>query len=159
MELVITLLVVGIILILLETILPGLIAGTIGVMCLIAGVMLAYSRFGTQTGTMILLGVVVGCTALVVVWIKYFPESPMARPFILKRAIGDIHAEKPGLLNQTGTAFTPLRPSGTALINGQRIDVVTEGPMIEKGTPVKVVQIEGMRVVVRALNSGETSSS
>ena len=53
------------------------------------------------------------------------------------------------MLHQTGTAFTQLRPCGTALINGRRVDVVTEGSLIEKGTPVKVVALEGMRVVVR----------
>ena len=49
-------------------------------------------------------------------------------------------------------AHTPLRPSGTAVINGKRIDVVTEGPFVERGSPIKVVAIEGMRVVVRPLN-------
>ena len=48
--------------------------------------------------------------------------------------------------------MTPLRPSGTAVINGRRVDVVTEGGMIERNTPVKVVAIEGMRVVVRAVD-------
>jgi membrane-bound serine protease (ClpP class) len=47
-------------------------------------------------------------------------------------------------------AQSNLRPSGLALIDGKRIDVVTEGPMIERGTPVKVVAVEGMRVVVRS---------
>jgi membrane-bound serine protease (ClpP class) len=58
--------------------------------------------------------------------------------------------EKPELLNQTGSALTNLRPAGTAIINDRRVDVVTEGAMIERGTPVKVVAVEGMRVVVRA---------
>jgi membrane-bound serine protease (ClpP class) len=62
-----------------------------------------------------------------------------------------VDAEKPELLQQTGTAFTQLRPAGTALINGRRVDVVTEGQLIERGTPVRVVAVEGMRVVVRAV--------
>jgi len=41
-----------------------------------------------------------------------------------------------------------LRPAGMALINGRRVDVVTEGAMIERDTPVRVVAVEGMRVVV-----------
>jgi membrane-bound serine protease (ClpP class) len=44
-----------------------------------------------------------------------------------------------------------LRPSGTANINGQRVDVVTEGGLIERGTAVKVVAVEGSRIVVRAV--------
>jgi membrane-bound serine protease (ClpP class) len=65
--------------------------------------------------------------------------------------VGDIGTERPELLNQTGTAFTNLRPSGTAVINGKRVDVVTEGQMIERGTRVKVIAVEGMRIIVRAV--------
>ena len=81
---------------------------------------------------------------------KYFPESRFARLFISRRTVGDIGTERPELLNQSGAALTTLRPSGTAVINGQRVDVVTEGSLIEAGTPVKVVAVEGLRVVVRA---------
>ncbi len=48
-----------------------------------------------------------------------------------------------------GPALTQLRPSGVALINGQRVDVVTEGGLIERGAAVKVVTVEGARIVVR----------
>jgi membrane-bound serine protease (ClpP class) len=58
--------------------------------------------------------------------------------------------DRPELLNGIGTAVTQLRPSGVATINGQRVDVVTEGGLIERGTPVKVVAVEGSRIVVRA---------
>ena len=149
MELVVTLLVVGAILLLLETILPGMIAGIVGGCCLLAGVIMGYVEFGAAVGTWILCGAVVGVIAGFCVWVKLFPTSRYGRAFISKGVTGDIRAEKPELLHQTGTAFTQLRPSGTALINGQRVDVVTEGSLIEKGTTIKVVATEGMRVVVR----------
>ncbi len=47
-----------------------------------------------------------------------------------------------------GVAYTSLRPSGTALINETRVDVVTDGEFLEKGTPLHVVNVEGNRVVV-----------
>jgi len=31
------------------------------------------------------------------------------------------------------------------------VDVVTEGALLDPGTPVKVVALEGLRVVVRAI--------
>jgi membrane-bound serine protease (ClpP class) len=149
MALVITLLVAGAILLLLETILPGMIAGIVGGCCLLAGVIMGYVEFGPAIGTWILFATVMLVIAGFAVWAKYFPESRYGRAFISKGVIGDIKADQPELLHQTGTAFTQLRPSGTALINGRRVDVVTEGALIEKGAPVKVVAIEGMRVVVR----------
>ena len=149
MALVVTLLVAGAILLLLETVLPGLIAGIAGGCCLIAGVVLGYVEFGASTGTWILFGTVVLLIAGFVAWARYFPDSRFARVLISKQVVGDIRADQPELLHQIGTAFTQLRPSGTAIINGRRVDVVTEGALIEKGTPIKVVAIEGMRVVVR----------
>jgi membrane-bound serine protease (ClpP class) len=149
MAFVITLLVAGAILLLLETILPGMIAGIVGGCCLLAGVILGYVEFGPAIGTWILFAMVMLVIAGFAVWAKYFPESRYGRAFISKGVIGDIKADQPELLHQTGTAFTQLRPSGTALINGRRVDVVSEGALIEKGAAVKVVAIEGMRVVVR----------
>ncbi len=161
MELVVTLLVVGAILLLLETILPGMVAGIVGGCCLIAGVILGFVRLGAVAGTWILAGTVLGVIVGFMVWARVFPHTRFGRAFISQGVSGEIGAERPELLNQTGTAFTQLRPSGTALINGQRVDVVTEGSLVEKGTPLKVVGIEGIRVVVRAISepSAETKNT
>jgi membrane-bound serine protease (ClpP class) len=151
METVITLLVAGVILIVLETVLPGMIAGIVGFVCLAAGVVMSYRLFGPDTGNWVLLGVVVASVLGTIVWLKYFPTSPLGRMFVSESTIGTVGVERPDLLDQTGVAFTPLRPSGTALINGKRVDVVTEGSMIERGTPIRVVGVEGSRVVVRSV--------
>lgn len=58
----------------------------------------------------------------------------------------DTHTE---WLGRTGTALTDLRPSGTAEIDEDRIDVVTSGEYIGKGTAVEVVEVKGSRVKVR----------
>jgi membrane-bound serine protease (ClpP class) len=148
---IVTLLLVGAALLLLETVLPGMIAGAIGVCCLIAGVALAYTNHGAQTGNIVLVIVLVGLVLGAMCWMRYFPESQLARRFISTQTIGSLGAERPELLDKSGTALTTLRPSGTALIEGQRIDVVTDGSMIERGASVKVVAVEGARVVVRAV--------
>lgn len=149
MELVLTLLVAGILLLALETVLPGLIAGIIGFCCLIAGVVVAFSRLGSETGTTVLMGVLVVCLVGTVAYLKYFPGSRYARRFTLTQTVGDIGTERPELVGQSGVAFTTLRPSGTAVINHQRVDVVADGALIEKGTPIRVVAVEGLRVIVR----------
>lgn len=48
----------------------------------------------------------------------------------------------------TGVSTTALRPSGTAEIGGKLVDVVAELGYIDPDTPVRVVRIEGFRVVV-----------
>jgi membrane-bound serine protease (ClpP class) len=108
-------------------------------------------NFDTRTGNLVLMIVVFGLIAGTLVWMKFFPDSRVARMFISEKTVGDIGTERPELLDQTGTALTNLRPSGMAIIDGKRVDVVTEGALIERGTPVRVVAVEGMRVVVRAV--------
>lgn len=151
MALIITLLIIGAVLMFLETLLPGLIAGIIGFICLMAAVVLGYRDYGFETGTWILAGVIVGLMLGVWCWLKFFPESRIARKFISRGAVGDLGVDKPELLHQTGEALTQLRPSGNARINGQRVDVVTEGGLIERGAKIKVVAVEGARIVVRAI--------
>lgn len=150
MELVIILLVVGVLLIVAEMVLPGIIAGVIGGCCLLAGVIEGYAQFGAHTGNLILLGVCVGLVAGLAVWLKFFPDSKLGRHLVSQRVVGEIGTDRPELIGKTGTAFTQLRPAGTALIDGKRVDVVTEGQLIEKGTSVRVVGVEGLRIIVRA---------
>jgi membrane-bound serine protease (ClpP class) len=149
MELVAILIVVGVILLALETVLPGLVAGIAGFCCLVAAVILGYQRLGAPAGHWILIGVVAGLIVGAMLWVKYFPNSVLAKPFVSQRQIGSIGNEKPELLNQHGVAVTPLRPSGVAVIQGKRVDVISEGGHVQRDTPVKVVAIEGLRVVVR----------
>lgn len=52
------------------------------------------------------------------------------------------------LLGQSGKAITPLRPGGAAMIGQDRIDVVTEGKFVDANTAIKVIHVEGSRVVV-----------
>jgi membrane-bound serine protease (ClpP class) len=149
MALIITLLILGAILLFLETLLPGMIAGLIGFICLLAAVILGYRDFGYQTGSLILAGVLVGLLIGTWCWLKFFPRSRIAKRFISHHSVGELGVDRPELLNGTGVALTQLRPSGTASINGQRVDVVTEGGLIERGAAVKVVAVEGARIVVR----------
>jgi membrane-bound serine protease (ClpP class) len=49
-----------------------------------------------------------------------------------------------------GITLTTLRPSGKARFADQVVDVVTEGEFIARETRVSVINVDGMRVVVRA---------
>lgn len=142
---------VGLVLLFLETILPGLISGALGLLSLGAAVAYAYLEFGARAGNTTLFIVLLLLAVGTVLWVKFFPDSSFARVFVSKRQIGNVGAEKPELLGQVGAAITPLRPAGTCVFNGKRVDVVADGVFIEKGTAVKVVAVEGLRVVVRAM--------
>ncbi len=59
--------------------------------------------------------------------------------------------ELENFLNKEGTAITVLRPAGTADFNGVKLDVVTEGEFIQKDTAIRIIKVEGRRIVVREI--------
>lgn len=56
------------------------------------------------------------------------------------------------LLGKSGTAMTPLRPSGTADINGKILDVTSDGEFIESMASVEIIRIEGNKIVVKPVD-------
>lgn len=52
-------------------------------------------------------------------------------------------------LGQVGTALTQLRPAGTGDFDGVHLDVVTEGGFIGAGTSIRIIGVEGTRIIVR----------
>ena len=111
---VIILLLAGAALLALETVLPGMIAGIVGFICLVAGVVTAYVDHDARTGNLVLMITIAGLIVGWMIYLKYFPGSRAAKPFILERTIGNVDAEQTGLIGQSGSALTNLRPSGIA---------------------------------------------
>jgi membrane-bound ClpP family serine protease len=56
-------------------------------------------------------------------------------------------------LGKRGVALTLLRPAGSALIDGQRVDVVSDGSFIPKDSPIEVIAVEGTRVIVNRIDT------
>lgn len=52
-------------------------------------------------------------------------------------------------VGQTGIAVTPLRPGGVAVVEGERLEVTTEGTFIAAGSRVRVVAMGRGSYVVR----------
>jgi membrane-bound serine protease (ClpP class) len=61
------------------------------------------------------------------------------------------------LVGARGRTHTALRPAGIADIGGERVDVVSEGEMIESGADVLVTRVDGNRVVVRRVHPNTES--
>jgi len=55
------------------------------------------------------------------------------------------------LIGQQGKSLTVLRPAGTAQVGDLKLDVVTEGEYLQAGILVKIIRVDGTRVVVRAV--------
>ena len=55
------------------------------------------------------------------------------------------------LIGLEGRALSPLRPAGSAEFGGQRLDVITRGDYLASGTPIRVVESHGSRIIVEAV--------
>jgi membrane-bound ClpP family serine protease len=111
---------------------------------------------GVNLGEMLLgVGVGVGILAAVgVALLKHLPSSTHMEGMLLHHEQashdGYVSAEaRQDLVGRSGTAVSELRPAGTATIDGERVDVISEGDWMPKGTAIVVVKAEAMRVVVR----------
>jgi membrane-bound serine protease (ClpP class) len=145
------LLALGALLILIEVFIPGMIVGICGGIAIIAAVVLAYAHEGLAAGNWLLAAVLVAGACGFAWWLRYVPRSWLARRWTLHATIeGKIDDAGGGkLAGAAGKAVTALRPAGTALIAGERVDVVAESDLIEAGESVRVVRVEGARVVVQ----------
>ena len=130
---VIVLIAAGAVLLMLETVLPGLVAGLAGLGCLVAAVAYAYANLGAPVGHWVLVGVLAGLGIGVVLWLRFFPDSRIGKRFVSETTIGGGDPPDTGLVGQTGVARTALRPSGVVEIDGARHDVVAESAMIDAG--------------------------
>jgi len=148
-----TLFVAGILLIFLEFFLPGAVAGTLGVAALILSLFIA-GEDALQIGVSIFIAIMIS------IFVFFMMIKIFGRKLVLfnKMVLFDTARKEDGyasninrtdLLGKVGTALTILRPAGTIIIHNERIDVVSEGDFIEQNAKVKVIKVEGARIVVR----------
>jgi membrane-bound serine protease (ClpP class) len=170
----ITIVFVGLILLAIEVfVIPGFgVVGILGILLVLAGSVMALipmlpanlpslpggdpltlDRYviGALWRTCISAGVVV-----VGVWLlsKILPKTSVYQKLILRSGLAHDRGFVTGagrydhFIGQTGLARTDLRPAGTAEFGTERLDVVTSGDLIEKDRPIRVLRVEGNRVVV-----------
>ena len=143
----------GILCIAVEILLPtiGLIAG-IGVALMAYSLVLALG--GDINGLYALLAAAIIAVFIFVLILKKLPSSKLWNRVVLRNESttdhGFVSAESHDeLLGHVGIASTDLRPAGVVEIDGNPVDVVSDGSYIKKGEKVIVASVNGSRVVVR----------
>ncbi|MDQ2087167.1 nodulation protein NfeD [Herbivorax sp. ANBcel31] len=140
-----------------EIIAPGFgVLGIGGFISVIAGIVLSAPDL-TQGLTTIGIALVAAIIFLPILFIFLSKKTNVFKRFILSEAetVEDGYVNASGtdtLLGKKGKAVTTLRPTGTVLIDGKRVDVVTEGEFLPIDTEVKVVRVEGSKIVVGKKN-------
>ncbi len=144
--------VAGIILILAEFILPGLVCGILGGVFLVVSCGFALYTF-PQHGLLVIFGEGIAATVAIGLGFYFFPRSIVGKAMILTQDqpqdagwVSDVSDAK--LIGALGEVFTDLRPAGTVMLNGIRTNAVSSGEYIVRGTAVRVIEVRGNRVVV-----------
>lgn len=164
---------VGLILIAVELfVIPGFgIAGISGIVLILGGLILSlvqnvqFDFTYTDTGdfgrsVLIVTGSMLTTIVLLVLLGRNFATSPLTRMLVFTDATRkdegyttDSFQGQPDLPGQIGTAITPLHPSGTVDINGERYDAFTQGEYIEAGKSIRVLEAKGFSLKVKEINT------
>ena len=96
----------------------------------------------------------VGSLALAFLAGRFLPESRAFGKLALGAVVPPPGERQDDLLGAEGVARSDLRPGGTAIINGRRVAVLTRGDYVARGTPVRVVDARGNRIVVEGISRG-----
>lgn len=143
---------------------PGFgLAGVISILCVGAAVFMAllgslptWPDVARASGVLASSLGIIGAAIYLVV--RNLPTSDRWRGIFLRTASaadqgyisGDVRDD---LIDRIGVALTDLHPGGTVQLDGERLDVVTEGDFVNRGARVRVVRAEGYRLVVAAVES------
>jgi membrane-bound ClpP family serine protease len=149
MILLIGLILIGIILLVLEIlVLPGMIAGIVGGLLLLFGVWSMYNQYGTMAGnialasTIALTGIAIYASLKSKAWSRFGLKDTIDGRVNEVSALGIAEGDE-------GRTLSALRPSGTAVFNGQKVEAQTSGDMLDAGSKVVVVKVLPNKVLVK----------
>ena len=141
-------------------VIPGFgVAGILGITLMLGSIFFVFDQaYDFQAAVMWLSISVILTAGLVIVAFFFLPETALFQRFALSTVMdteSGYHSASSddfqAYLGKSGTALTPLRPAGTARIGGRRVDVVTVGDFIARDSAVKVVEVEGPKIFVEAV--------
>lgn len=147
-------LLVGLGLLIFEMFTPGMgLPGILGICALLAAVVLRADSLANMLITLAIILVILGVTAVFVY--RSFQKGAISRSAIVlndailenSTSLSDESAQE--LIGLEGECLTALRPSGNADFDGRRLDVVSAGEFIEKGSRVRITHVEGLRILVK----------
>jgi membrane-bound ClpP family serine protease len=156
----------GLLLVGLEFFVPsgGIIAVLAG-LSIIAGIAIAFIQRGPQVGLMFLVIAIVSIPVILIGGFKVLPHTTIGKLMIpsevdSEEVLSDIATRRHlrDMIGWIGRSTSPMLPSGSIEIEGQSFDAVSQGMSIEPNTPIKVVDVQGTRIIVRPCRAEELTA-
>lgn len=154
---VVMLLILGTLFLLAELFIIGGVVGFIGLVLMGIAVFLCFEHYGMTAGFGVLTLSIVISIGMFVFAYYILPRTGLRKGFILDAVTNrdegytsDSYSDD-NLVGKEGVTESELRPSGIAMIDGDRIDVVSDGEFLEPRTRIRVIKSDGNRVVVERI--------
>ena len=144
---------IGLILLIVELFVIGAVIGIIGIILITLSIIIL-------DNILLMLGnVIVALILSIVEWVilvKIFKKNSILDKVILKDSTNSeagyrSHDDRSHLVGKTAHTVTDLRPAGIITCDNDRIDAVSDGSFILRNRQVKILEVEGTRVVVREI--------
>jgi membrane-bound serine protease (ClpP class) len=145
----------GIVLLVLDLFVPGIILSVAGTLAFLAGTARAFTEYGTGGG---LLTFAIGAVLLTVaLYIEYgiLPKTRFGKKFFLHASVDGTSqaplAQNSALSGREAVALTPLMPSGQIEIDGQRYEALSLDGHVARGARLKVTGQQNFSLTVTKL--------
>lgn len=157
------LLVVGLLLVLLEFLIPSSgILGILAALAILSSIVMAFNERGPVIGMLFIGITVLSIPVLLVAGFKILPYTPIGRQLISESPTGDevisemaTRRSMREMIGWIGRSTSPMLPSGSIEVEGQTLDAVSQGMAIDENTPVKIIDVQGTRIIVRPCREEE----
>ncbi|WP_445684188.1 NfeD family protein [Staphylococcus sp. FSL W8-0774] len=146
---------IGVLFVIIELFIVGAVIGIIGI------ILISISIVMLGNNLLLMLGnVIVALILSIIEWVVLVKIFKKNIPFLDKVILKDStnaesgftsHDDRPHLVGKTAQTVTDLRPAGIIKLDDERIDAVSDGTFILRNRQVKILEVEGTRVVVREI--------
>ena len=148
--------VLGIILLGVEIfIIPGFgVTGILGIIGIVSSIFISFGINNIAAATLVIFISLIVDIVLIILIARFFVKSKdLKRNVILDSDTSGYNSSVSynDLLNKEGIADTFFRPSGYIIIDDKKYDAISEGEFIDKGSKLKVILVEGNKIVVKKL--------
>jgi len=142
----------GVILLALEIVTPGPLCGISGIVCLIAGVVLAFTGHGLLSGFVASAVAITATGATFYLEFVWFPQSRLLKCFSVagsaKGTSQPSPADPAAVVGHEAVAQTILAPTGYVQVDGHRYEAYCQSGHVEPGTRLRVVGLDNFRIIV-----------
>jgi membrane-bound ClpP family serine protease len=129
---------------------------------ILSGIIMAFNERGALVGMIFVAITVVSIPIMLIAGFKILPHTPIGRQLISESPTSDevisdtaTRRNMREMIGWIGRSTSPMLPSGSIEVEGLTLDAVSQGMAIDANMPVKIIDVQGTRIIVRPCREEE----